>query len=75
MGLFINQSGKRSELQTKIIADLQEKTRSMEEIIHENEEAESPMLDNQHQTRTAGVIIGALIIVTIVAIVFIASRS
>jgi len=74
MGLFIGQNEKRSELQSKIIADLQQKARqtsSLEGLA----EPEPVFLEDQHETRTAGVVIGLLLFVLGIAVVFIIARS
>lgn len=75
MGLFIGQNEKRSELQSKIIADLQEKVRATSNLEGEGKEPEPTFLENQHETRTAGVVIGLLLVVLAVVIVFIVVRS
>ncbi len=75
MGLFIGQNEQRSELQSKIIADLQEKVRSTSSFEGEPREVESTFLEHQHETRTAGVVIGLLVIVFVVVVVFIVVRS
>lgn len=75
MGLFIGQNEKRSELQSKIIADLQEKVRATSEIESEAKEPEPQFLENQHETRTAGVVIGLLVVFLGVVIVFIIARN
>lgn len=80
MGLFIGQNEKRSELQSKIIAELQEKARATSKLEGEigdisGKEPESTLLENQHETRTAGVVIGLLIIVLAVVILFIVTRG
>lgn len=75
MGLFIGQNEKRSELQSKIIADLQEKARQTGLDEGEYKEPESRYLENQHETRTAGVVIGALLFVLVGVIIFIVVRS
>lgn len=75
MGLFIRQDENRSELQSKIIAELQEKARSKAAIEGEPKEVEPTMLENQHETRTAGVVISLLVIALVIMIIFIATRS
>lgn len=72
MGLFIGQDEQRSELQSKIIADLQEKARQNSALEHKD--VEPKYLEGQHQTRVAGVIIGALLIVLVAVIIVIASQ-
>lgn len=76
MGLFIGQNEKRSELQSKIIADLQEKIHQTSELEDIDKDPPEPtFLENQHETRTAGVVIGLLLVVLAVVIVFIVARS
>ena len=75
MGLYIGQDEKRSELQSKIIADLQEKSRTNSLLEGDSDYRDSRSLENQHETRAAGVIIGLLIIVLIVVVIFIVARS
>lgn len=74
MGLFIGQNEKRSELQSKIIADLQQKARQTSNL-EGQAEPEPVFLEDQHETRTAGVVIGLLLFVLIIAVVFIIARS
>lgn len=70
MGLFLRQNEDRSELQTRIAAELQEKLRSTS--LDESDPVEPQLLANQHHTRTAGVVITILtfilIVVAIIAI-------
>lgn len=77
MGLFIGQNEKRSELQSKIIAELQQKARqtSSDEGDTVDTTPDPTFLENQHETRTAGVIISLLVIVLAVVVVFIITRS
>lgn len=77
MGLFIGQNEKRSELQSKIIAELQQKARqtSSDEGDMVDTTPEPTFLENQHETRTAGVIISLLVVVLAVVVVFIITRS
>lgn len=75
MGLFIAQNEKRSELQSKIIADLQEKVHATSEIEGATKEPEPKFLEDQHQTRGAGMFIGLLLVVLAVVIIFIVARS
>jgi|GEM_PF-3672285 len=75
MGLFIGQNEKRSELQSKIIADLQQKARQTGSDEGEYREPDSKYLENQHETRTAGAVIGLLLFILAVVIIFIVARS
>lgn len=75
MGLFIGQNEKRSELQSKIIADLQQKAQQTSNDEGDYKEPEARYLENQHETRTAGAVIGLLLFILAVVIVFIVARS
>lgn len=74
MGLFLRQDENRSELQSKIIADLQEKVRGNSSLEGMHTEPEPQYLANQHETRLAGVIISILVIILIVVIIYVASQ-
>ncbi len=74
MGLFLRQDENRSELQSKIIADLQEKVRSKAAMEDEKEHVPT-LLENQHETRTAGVVIGLLLIALAITVVFVIVRG
>ncbi len=80
MGLFVQQNGRRSELQERIAAELQEKIRSTstpegtaKSRPHDHEE--SVLLEHQHETRTAGITITILVVVLIVAVAFLANQA
>lgn len=73
MGLFLRQNEDRSELQTRIAAELQEKLRA--NSIEESDPVEPQLLANQHHTRTAGVIITLLVLILIVVSVVAMSVS
>jgi hypothetical protein len=49
MGLFLNQNEQRSELQSKIAADLQERLRT-EAVETSDKKPQPAILDNQQQT-------------------------
>jgi hypothetical protein len=67
MALFVNRDQKRSQYQEKIAADLKGKLQTQD---IKAKEVESTMLEDAHQTRPAGLIIAALLlIIFIVAIV------
>lgn len=80
MGLFLRQTGPRSELQSKVAADLQRKLRESSEGGGEPEEIapkdppEPAFLENQHTTNTNGIIITLLIVALITLTAFIATR-
>lgn len=64
MGLFVQQDGPRSELQSRVAAELQQKLKQTSDETEHNT-PESRLLENQHQTRPAGVVIALLVIVGI----------
>ncbi|NCU30304.1 hypothetical protein EOL73_00555 [Candidatus Saccharibacteria bacterium] len=72
MGLFLRQTEDRSELQTKIATELQEKLRASS--IEESDPVEPQLLANQHNTRTAGVIITFLVFILIVVAIIAVSK-
>jgi hypothetical protein len=73
MGLFINQKNERSELQERVVAQMQER------INQKNREDNPPDLsqaydyNNQHNTRLPGVIITLLLFILVIAVVWWAS--
>lgn len=80
MGLFIGQNEKRSELQSKIIAELQQKSRQTSSNEDDGNDtvdttSDPTFLENQHETRTAGVLITLLVFIFVVVVVFIVARS
>ena len=62
MGLFLKQDTARSELQSKIAADLKERLKQREPL---DAEPEPAILDDQHTTRPAGVVIAVLLLVLV----------
>ena len=70
MGLFLRQNENRSELQTRIAAELQEKLRATPQL-DDPDMQNAKLLENQHETRPAGMIIGLLVVVAIVLAVFV----
>lgn len=72
MGLFLRQDEQRSEVQTKVAAELQERLRAKAAI--EQAEVEPRMLENQHQTRKAGMIIAILMFVLMIAVIALAVK-
>lgn len=67
MGLFLRQDEQRSDVQQRVATELQErlKTRSLDEA----KGTEPAMLENQHTTRNAGMIIIVLIVTLVVAVI------
>lgn len=67
MGLFLRQEDNRTELQSKIAAELQERLKDRPELEHEK--PDPAILDDQHQTRPAGmilIILGAILVIVLV---------
>lgn len=67
MGLFLRQNEDRSELQTKVAMELQEKLRSGS--VESADPPEQNFLANQHHTRTAGVVITVLVLILVIVVV------
>ncbi len=72
MGIFLRQDENRSELQSKIIADLQEKSRTT--ALQDTDPETSTYLEHQHATRPAGIVIGVLLVVLVAVVVYTASQ-
>jgi hypothetical protein len=73
MGLFLKQEDNRTELQTKIAAELREKL--AKQPMGDHEQPEPAFLDNQHQTRPAGMILMILSVLVAIAIVLFALNA
>lgn len=73
MGLFLRQDGGRSELQTKLAAELQDRLKEKSDIEHK--EVDPAFLENQHETRPAGMIIMILTGVGVIAVVALALKA
>lgn len=70
MGLFLRQEDTRSELQSKIATELREKLQNQQNV--DNKKPDPAFLENQHQTRPAGMILmilGFILVVTLVVFV------
>ena len=65
MGLFVGQDQKRSELQSKVAADLRERLGNSSVEGTSINDYESKSLENQHETRPAGVLIGFLLVIAL----------
>ena len=68
MGLFLRQDDNRSELQSRVAAELQEKIRTTP--LPDAEPTESQFLANQHHTRFAGVVIAILTFILILVAIW-----
>lgn len=73
MGLFLRQDENRSELQSRIATELQQKLRDKPDI--EQDAVEPRFLENQHETRTAGVVISLLIAALVITVIFVIFTS
>lgn len=69
MALFIRQDEQRSQLRAKVTADLQERMKKTSSIEPADLSKDATILQNQHQTKTRGIIITIAVII-ILGIVF-----
>ena len=72
MGLYLRQDEQRSKVQQQVEADL--KARLQKAANAQKDESEPTMLENQHQTRWAGMIIMILIALFFVGLIVFAIR-
>ena len=72
MGLFLRQDEQRSEIQKRVATELQERLRQTAPV--EPNEHEPSMLENQHATRNAGMIIMVLLAFLFIALIVFAVR-
>lgn len=72
MGLFLRQDEQRSEVQKRVATELQERLRQTTPV--ETGESEPSMLENQHTTRKAGMIIMVLLALLFIAVIAFAIR-
>jgi hypothetical protein len=72
MGLFLRQDEQRSEVQQRVAAELQERLR--QSSLGEPKETEPTMLEGNHQTRLAGMVIMLLLIALFIGVVVFAIR-
>ncbi len=70
MGLFLRQDDNRSELQSKVAADLQQKLRQTSALEGKLSQPDPKFLEDQHQTRPAGVLIGLMLAVLIGFVIY-----
>lgn len=66
MGLFIRNEDSRSELQSRIAAELQERLREQPSL--KAEKVEPAFNENQHNTKPAGIVVLIMVVLLIVAI-------
>lgn len=72
MGLYLKRDEQRSDVQQQVATDLQKRLRDAAN--EQPNEIEPAFLENQHTTRKAGVIIGVLIALLMIALVVFAIR-
>lgn len=72
MGLFLRQDDQRSEVQKRVATELQDRLR--QSTVRDPEETEPAMLENQHTTRSAGLVIIALLALLFIAVIVYAIR-
>lgn len=73
MGLFIRKDDSRSHLQSKVVADLQERLRTRDPL--ERDEPEPAFTEHQHQTRPAGVVLVVIIVLALIALFWVVSQN
>lgn len=73
MALFLKQDGGRSELQSRLAAELQERLKERTDI--DTKEVDPAFLENQHETRPAGMIIIVLLGIIMVVVCILALRA
>ena len=73
MGLFLKQEDRRSELQSKVAADLQRKLRENSSV-ESYEKPEPRYLENQHETNTSGLAVVLLVLAFIIVVAFVVTR-
>lgn len=72
MGLFLRQDEQRTEVQKRVATELQERLRQTS--IGKPDDTEPTLLENQHTTRKAGMVIMVLMVVLFAAIIAFAIR-
>lgn len=72
MGLFLRQDEQRTEVQQRVANDLKERMR--QKSLKERDEVEPAFLENQHTTRTAGVVMIVLVVLICIAVIVFAIR-
>ena len=70
MGLFLRQDEGRSELQSRLAAELQERLKERPDL--KADKPDPAFLENQHQTRPAGMVLIVLGVLLVIAIIFFA---
>ena len=70
MGLYLKKEDQRSQVQERVAAELQERLRTKASI--EGKDHEPTILENQHETRKAGVVIAVLVVIFCIGLVWFA---
>lgn len=73
MALFLKQDNTRSELQTKLAAELQGRLKERTDITAK--EVDPAFLENQHETRPAGMAIMILVGLLMIALIGLALKA
>lgn len=73
MGLLLRKEDDRTQLQTKVAADLQQRLAATQPV--EADTPEPAILADQHRTRMIGMVISILLIVLVAAVVVVVSRG
>lgn len=73
MGLFLRQDGGRSELQTKLATELRDRLKEKADIEHKK--IDPAFLENQHETRPAGMVIIILSGIAVIVACILALRA
>ncbi len=73
MALFLKQDNTRSELQTKLAAELQDRLKQKTDITAK--EVDPAFLENQHETRPAGMVIMVLVALLMLAVIGLALKA
>ena len=73
MGLLLRKEDDRTQLQTKVAADLQQRLAATQPV--ETHKPEPAILADQHRTRMIGMVISILLVVLVLAVVVVVSRS
>lgn len=72
MGLFLRQDEQRSDVQKRVAAELQERLRQTS--LDTQADTDPAFLENQHETRKAGMVIIVLVALLVVAVIVFAVR-
>jgi hypothetical protein len=72
MAMILRNQDTRSEVQSKVASELQERLNQTQPVDHK--EVDPAFLDDQHTTRNAGPLIVILLIILLVAIIYGATK-